>query len=196
MSALERIEVTDLLHAWQRGDRQAMEQLMEVVYDQLRRQAAAYLGRERRDHTLQPTALVHEAYVRLIEKDRISWQDRGHFFAMSARAMRRVLVDYARAHKAKKRGAGMPQVSFEDIQHSPTDSVTMGPADLLLLDESLKRLDQIDPQKSKIVQLRYFGGFSLDEITQMLGCSRATVTRHWRMAKAWLYRDMQAGQDA
>ncbi len=191
MPVPDRIQVTELLHAWQRGDTRAMEQLMAVVYDQLKQQAAAYLSRERGNHTLQPTALVHEAFTRLIEHNRTSWQDRGHFFAMSARVMRRILVDYSRAHNAKKRGSGVPLVSFKDVEHSPLQHTSMRAADLLALDESLERLEQLDPMKSKIVQLRYFGGFSLDEISLMLSCSRATVTRHWRMAKAWLYRDIR-----
>lgn len=191
MSAPTPAQVTELLHAWQRGDPQAMEELMTVVYDQLRRLASSFLNRERAGHTLQPTALVHEAFARLVVHNRISWQDRGHFFAMSARIMRRILVDYARARIAQKRGDGAPVVSFEGLADGGP-SAPMRPAELVALDDSLKRLEEVDPLKSKIVHLRYFGGFSVDEIASLLDISRATVTRHWRVAKAWLYRDVSA----
>ena len=196
MSVPEPSHITELLHGWQRGDERATEQLMEVVYDQLRRLASSFLGRERAGHTLQPTALVHEAFARLVEQQGIDWQDRGHFFAMSASVMRRVLVDYARARVAKKRGGGAPIVSFDDLEDGQMAASVMRAADLVALDDSLKRLEDVDPMKSKIVQLRYFGGFSLDEIAHRLECSRATVTRHWRMAKAWLYRDVSGAVNA
>jgi RNA polymerase sigma factor (TIGR02999 family) len=164
---------------------------MPLVYRELKRRAAGYLRHERRDHTLQPTALVHEAYVRLIGQERVAWQNRAHFFGIAAQMMRRILVDHAREHRAAKRpGAGM-RVALDDRVGSavPVD------CEVLLLDQVLDDLTQVDARQAQIVELRYFGGMSELEVARVLSLSRATVTREWQSARAWLYRRMtkQAG---
>ena len=178
--------VSELLQAWGRGDVQAGEDLLPVVYRELRRRAAAYLRGERRDHTLQPTALVHEAYVRLVGTERIAWQNRAHFFAVASQMMRRILVDHAREHRAAKRpGAGVRVTLDEHIGASPPVD-----CEILLLDHALSDLSLIDPRQAHIVELRYFGGLSEQEVASLLSLSRATVTREWQTARAWLYRRM------
>ena len=178
--------VSQLLQAWGRGDVQAGEDLIPVVYRELRRRAAAYLRGERRDHTLQPTALVHEAYVRLVGKERIAWQNRAHFFGVASQMMRRILVDHAREHRAAKRpGAGVKVTLDDHIGASqPID------CEILLLDRALSDLSLIDPRQAHIVELRYFGGLSEQEVATLLSLSRATVTREWQTARAWMYRRM------
>ena len=179
--------VTELLADWSRGDLQAREALLPLVYAELRQLAASYLRRERSDHTLQPTALVHEAYLRLVEERKVDWQGRSHFFSVAATLMRRILVDHARAHVADKRGGGVPRVPL-------TDTIAMSqerPADLLALDEGLTRLASVDPQQGRVVELRAFAGLSVAETSQALGISPATVKRDWAMAKAWLAREIQ-----
>jgi RNA polymerase sigma factor (TIGR02999 family) len=183
--------VSDLLRSWGRGNAQARDDLMPLVYRELKRRAAGYLRHERRDHTLQPTALVHEAYVRLIGQERVAWQNRAHFFGIAAQMMRRILVDHAREHRAAKRpGAGM-RVALDDRVGSavPVD------CEVLLLDQVLDDLTQVDARQAQIVELRYFGGMSELEVARVLSLSRATVTREWQSARAWLYRRMtkQAG---
>jgi RNA polymerase sigma factor (TIGR02999 family) len=178
--------VTDLLMNWSKGDLEAREALMPLVYDELRRLAASYLRRERPDHTLQATALVNEAYLRLVEEKNVNWHSRSHFFGVSAKLMRRILVDHARGHLAEKRGSGMPKVGL-------TEAIAMSkeqPADLLALDESLTRLAELDPQQGRIVELRVFAGLTVEETAQLLKISRATVKRDWAVAKAWLLRDL------
>jgi RNA polymerase sigma-70 factor (ECF subfamily) len=178
--------VTELLMNWSKGDLEAREALMPLVYDELRRLAASYLRRERPDHTLQPTALVNEAYLRLVEEKNVNWHGKSHFFGVSAKLMRRILVDHARGHLAEKRGSGMPKVGL-------TEAIAMSkeqPADLLALDESLTRLAELDPQQGRIVELRVFAGLTVEETAQMLKISRATVKRDWAVAKAWLLRDV------
>jgi RNA polymerase sigma factor (TIGR02999 family) len=178
--------VTDLLMNWSKGDLEAREALMPLVYDELRRLAASYLRRERPDHTLQATALVNEAYLRLGEEKNVNWHSRSHFFGVSAKLMRRILVDHARGHLAEKRGSGMPKVGL-------TEAIAMSkeqPADLLALDESLTRLAELDPQQGRIVELRVFAGLTVEETAQLLKISRATVKRDWAVAKAWLLRDL------
>jgi len=177
-------QVSGLLRAWGNGDLQARDEAMSLVYRELRRRAAAYLRRERRDHTLQPTALVHEAYARLVGQDRITWQNRAHFFAIASQMMRRVLVDHARERQAAKRGA--LKVTLDE-----RIGVTLpAECELLMLDQALERLSALDARQGTIVELRYFGGLSEQEVASVLGISRATVTREWQTARAWLYRRM------
>ena len=176
--------VTRRLRAWGRGDEQARDELLDLVYRELRRQAAAYLRRERRDHTLQPTALVNEAYLRLVGQARLPWQNRAHFFGIAAQMMRRVLVDHARRHQAAKRpGAGV-RVLWDDR----IGAVAPPDCELLALEQALTDLTAIDPRQGQIVEMRYFGGMSEQDVAEVLSVSRATVTREWRIARAWLYR--------
>jgi RNA polymerase sigma-70 factor (ECF subfamily) len=180
-------QVTQLLTDWSKGDVRAREALLPLVYAELRRLAASQLRRERPDHTLQPTALVHEAYLRLVEERSVDWQGRSHFFGVAAKLMRRILVDYARAHVAQKRGGGVTRVSL-------TDTIVMSrerPADLVALDEGLTRLASFDLQQSQVVELRLFAGLSVAETSKALGISSATVKRDWAVAKAWLTREIQ-----
>jgi RNA polymerase sigma-70 factor (ECF subfamily) len=179
--------VTALLQAWGKGDDAAGDRLMPLLYAQLRRRAALYLRRERPDHTLQPTALVHEAYLRLIDQRRVAWQNRVHFLAMASQMMRRILVDHARRRRMGKRSGRWMQVELEDlILPSHSNNV-----DVLALDELLNRLAEFDARKSRIVELRYFGGLSLDETAHALGVSATTIDRDWRAARAWLYRQLK-----
>jgi RNA polymerase sigma-70 factor (ECF subfamily) len=182
----QRGDVTDLLSQLRAGKRDAEAMLIPLVYGELRRLAAHYLRGERPDHTLQPTALVHEAYIRLTKLHDVDWQSRSHFFATAATVMRRILVDHARAQQAGKREALHNAVSLEDaLVVSPTRS-----ADLLALDEALDELAKIDARRSKIVELRFFGGLSEEETGTVLGISARTVKRDWRIAKAWLYDEL------
>lgn len=183
--------VTGLLRAWGRGDLQARDQLVPVVYEELRRRAAAYLRRERVDHTLQPTALVHEAYLRLTGQKRIVWQNRAQFFGIAAQMMRRILVDHARAHRRGKRGGAVVKVTLDERVGAtrPPD------CDLLMLDEALAELAAIDPQQGRIVELRYFGGLTESEVADVLAVSRSTVTREWHTARAWLHRRIKTGRE-
>ena len=182
--------VSHLLRAWGRGDVQARDELVPVVYRELRRRAGAYLRRERSDHTLQPTALVHEAYLRLTAQDRVAWQNRAHFFAIAAQMMRRVLVDHAREHQAAKRPGAHLKVLLDDgIGAAQPPS-----CELMMVDEALVDLARIDPRQAQIVELRYFGGLSEQEVAAVLSVSRATVTREWQTARAWLYRRLTTGR--
>lgn len=169
---------------------EVLERLVPVVYDELRVLAAAQLRGERADHSLQPTALVHEAYVRLAADDRTPWQDRGHFFRAAARAMRRILIEHARRRRRKKRGGGRRRVSLGAIEASSWDE----PEDLLALDEALRRLERRDPRSAEVVQLRYFGGFSVPETAEALGVSERTVNREWTFARAWLRAALEQGE--
>ncbi len=178
--------VTDLLLAWGAGDRAATERLLGLVYGELKRLAAHYLRGERPDHTLEPTALVHEAYMRLSRSREISWRSREHFYGVAARAMREVLIDHARAHLSQKRGGGGVKVELERVGLL----VSRRPEALIALDEALSELGRLDPLKAAIVELHFFGGFSLVETGRCVSCSTATVTRHWRLAKAWLAREV------
>jgi RNA polymerase sigma-70 factor (ECF subfamily) len=179
-------EVTLLLAEWARGNQNALNDLTPLVYRELRQLAASYLRKERQGHTLQPTALVHEAYLRLVDQSTPNFQNRSHFFGVAARLMRQILVDRARRKHADKR-AGQ-QVSFEEAPSFQKE----GSRDLIALDTSLNALEKLDPRKSKAVELRYFGGLSMDEIAQTLGLSAVTVRRDLRMAEAWLHRDMKS----
>ena len=180
-------DVTRLLVAWGQGDREAADQVVPLIYDELRRLAARHLAGERSEHTLQPTALVHEAYMRLVDLRQVQWQGRAHFFAMAARAMRRLLVDHARRHRAAKRGGPDDNLPLDQISD-------FGPPgrepDLIALDDALKSLADFDPLKANIVELRFFGGLSTDETAKIVQCSRSTVKRHWHMAKAWLHSEL------
>jgi RNA polymerase sigma factor (TIGR02999 family) len=181
--------VTELLHRWNLGDREAMDRLMPIVYDELRRLAAGYLKAERPGHTLQPTALVHEAYLRLVRQDRVEWQNRAHFFGIAARMMRRVLVDHARRRQADKRDAGGFRLT---IQVGEALDVPRDP-ELLELDQALGRLERLDADQARVVELRFFGGLTVEETATVLGISTATVKREWRTAKAFLRGEMASG---
>jgi RNA polymerase sigma factor (TIGR02999 family) len=179
--------VTQLLIEVSKGDREAVDLLLPVIYDELRKLAANYLRRERPDHTLQPTALVHEAYLRLVDQTRANWQNRAHFFGVAAQIMRRLLVDHARKHNAEKRGQDFQKLSLDEN----VDRAVERGAELIALDDALKALAQFDEQKARVVELRYFGGLSIEETADVLGVAPTTIKRHWRFAKAWLYGEMQ-----
>ena len=180
-------EVTLMLIKWSDGERDALDRLIPLVYGELRGLASRALRRERRDHTLQPTALVHEAYLRLIDQRNVNWQNRAHFFAIAAQAMRRIVVDHARRHNALKRGGDDLKVELEAAMLLPAKS----DVDVVRLDEALSALNELDPQQSRIVELRFFGGLSIEETAEVIGISPATVKRDWSMAKAWLHREME-----
>jgi RNA polymerase sigma factor (TIGR02999 family) len=177
-------DVTQLLIDWSDGKREALDKLLPLVYDELRQLAERYLRRERKDHTLQATALVHEAYLKLIDQRSVHWQNRAHFFGVAAQAMRRILVDHARGHQAVKRGSGDIKISLDENLLVSDERA----AELVALDDAMNALAEIDPQKSQIVELRFFGGLSIEETAEVLGIGTATVIRQWRMAKAWLYQ--------
>jgi len=182
-------EVTETLALWKNGDPEALNRLMPLVYRELRRLAASFLRREYRYQTLQTTALVHEAYLRLVDQTHTDWKDRSHFFGVAAQLMRRILVDHARNHLADKRGGGALAVSLcEDMAR-----VEERGTDLLALDEALDRLARMDPRQSSIVELRYFAGLNIQETAEALGISHATVEREWQTAKAWLYNEINRG---
>jgi len=182
-------QVTQLLVQWKNGDRQAADLLTPLVYDELRRLAAHYLRDERAADTLQPTALVHEAYVRMVAQNMPDWQCRSHFFGVAAHLMRQILVDHARRHRSAKRGSGaIPETLDQAIAFSTARS-----NDVVALDDALNALAAMDERKCKVIELRYFGGFSVEETGQALGISVATVGREQRMAEAWLHREMSAG---
>ena len=186
-------DVTELLRAWGDGDRSALDLLVPQVYAKLRQLARAQLRRERPGHTLQPTALVHESFLRLVNQDRIQWKNRAQFCAMAAQMMRRILVDHARQHRAAKRGSGDARVTFDeamDVADQPPD------VDVLLLDEVLERLAKLDPRQSEVVVLRFFGGLSIDEVAVAMGRSPATVKRDWATARLWLHRELAGQREA
>ena len=185
----DKREITELLQAWGKGESRALEQMMPLVYDRLHQLASGFLGAERRkDHTLQSAALVNEVYLRLIDLDRISWNDRAHFFALCARFMRRILVDHARRNTSVKRGDPALCLSLDDLHDIPG---THRHSDLIDLDQALVALTENDPEAAQIIELRYFGGLNRDEIAEVTGLSSATVTRRWRMARAWLYKKLR-----
>lgn len=176
-------DITTLLQAWRAGNQQAAEELLPLVYSELHALAGHFMRRERPWHTLQSTALVHEAYLRLVEKQDVAWQDRAHFLALAAREMRRILVEHARARRAEKRGGGTLTLPLQD------DDAKILPKDveLIALDEALCSLESVDKQQSQIVELRYFGGLTVEEMAEVVGISTATIDRKWRSARAWLY---------
>ncbi len=175
-------DVSQLLRAWAGGDLHARDELVPLVYHELRKRAAGYLRHERPDHTLQATALVHEAFMRLAGQDRVAWQNRGHFYAVAAQMMRRILVDYARQRRAAKRPDATLRTDLDDRIPAADQ-----PEHILLLDEALNQLATMDSRQGQIVELRYFGGLSEQEVADTLSVSRATVTREWKRARAWLY---------
>jgi RNA polymerase sigma-70 factor (ECF subfamily) len=179
-------EVTHLLLDWSRGDQSALDKLMPLVYGELRRMANRYMRRERVGHTLQATALINEAYLRLVDQQNVQWQNRAHFFAISAQLMRRILVDHARSHTRAKRGGGVLRVSLNEALVPSQERA----AELVALDEALKRLATIDLRKSQVVELRFFGGLSVEETAEVLKVTPMTVTRDWKTAKAWLHREI------
>ncbi len=186
--------LTDLLVEWQRGDRAALDKLTPLVYDEIRRIAHRYTQREREGHTLQTTALVNEAYLRLASQQQINWQNRTHFFAVTAQVMRHILIDYARRRQYVKHGGEAQRISSDVALASEEAAVLMSQpraAELLALDEALDELAKLDPRKSRVVELRYFGGLSLAETAEVLEVSPMTVRRDWRAAKAWLFRRMK-----
>jgi RNA polymerase sigma factor (TIGR02999 family) len=182
-------QITQLLRAWQGGDGLALQQLTPVVYEELHRMARHYMARERDGHTLQTTALINEVYLRLVNVKDVKWQDRAHFFAISAQLMRRILTDFARSHGYQKRGGG--------AQHVPLDEACLASAepgvDLVALEEALTRLGETDTRKSKVVELRFFGGMTVAETAEVLQISAETVMRDWSMARAWLLRELDGG---
>ncbi|HYT66733.1 MAG TPA: sigma-70 family RNA polymerase sigma factor [Vicinamibacterales bacterium] len=179
-------DVTRLLQAWRHGDTAALEQLTPIVYDELRRLAARYMRRERPGHTLQTSALINEAYLRLVDARGVQWQNRAHFFGVSAQVMRHILVDFARARQNLKRGGGAQPVSLDAVMVSVPERGT----DLLALDEALERLAALSPRQSRVVELRYFGGLTEEEVAEVLSISPRTVRNDWGLARAWLYREL------
>jgi RNA polymerase sigma factor (TIGR02999 family) len=181
-------DVTALLVRWSRGESDALDSLMPIIYGECRRIAARQLALERRDNTLDPTALVHELYLRLVDQRRSTWESRAQFFGVAARLMRRVLVDHARARHAEKRGGDIVFVSLDAAADMPDDSAV---GDVLAIDEALKRLAAHDPEQVRIVELRYFAGLTVEETARVVGRSPRTVKREWRLAKAWLYQELR-----
>jgi RNA polymerase sigma-70 factor (ECF subfamily) len=179
-------EVTTLLRRASAGDSRAADELLPLVYDRLRALAADLMLRERVDHTLQPTALVHEAYLKLVDQTQACWQDRAHFFSVAAQALRRILVDHARGHARVKRGSGHTILQLDDGMVAAYEETV----DLLSLDDALTRLTEQDKQRARVVELRFFGGLTIDEAAAVLDVSSRTVERQWRYARAWLYREL------
>jgi RNA polymerase sigma factor (TIGR02999 family) len=184
---MESHDITGLLVKWREGDKGALDQLLPAVYHELHRMAARYLRRERPDHTLQPTALINEAYLRLVDQNSVTFENRAHFFGISANVMRRILVDHARGHQAAKRGGSAIKIPLDEAIHgSPKQEET----DLVALDAALTRLATVDPEQSRLVELRYFAGLNIEETAQVMGISPATVKRKWTVSRAWLRREM------
>jgi RNA polymerase sigma-70 factor (ECF subfamily) len=179
-------EITQILHDWNSGNEDAKERLLPFVYDELRRHAGFYMSRERRDHTLQPTALVHEAFLKLADQSGIEWKNRSHFFGIAARLMRQILIDHARVHTAEKRGSGAIHFSIDDLQIPIEERAES----ILIINDVLERLAAIDRQQATIVEMRFFGGFSNAEIADAMGISERTVIREWGSARLWLYREL------
>lgn len=177
-------DVTQLLFDWQNGDPKALDRLMPLVYNELRRIAARFLHSERSGHTLQTTALVHEAYLRLVDENRMQWHGRSHFYGVAATLIRNILVDHARTQKAVKRGAGVSKLPLDEALAVPVDKGT----DILAVDDALQALSKIDPQQSRIVELRFFAGLTIEETAEVLQISASTVKRDWILAKTWIYR--------
>lgn len=188
MDSSPRRDVTQLIVKASEGDETAVSSLFTVAYDELRRLAAGALQRERPDHTLQPTALVHEAYLRLADEPGAWRENRAHFLAIASRAMRRILVEHARGRNAQKRGSGKPRLSIDDVDPAAPDVVEA--VDLVVLDEALVRLSVLDARQARIVELRFFGGLTVEETATVIGASSRTVKREWQMSRAWLKREM------
>ncbi len=181
------LEITRMLRGWSGGSREAFDELLPLIYEQLHKQAARYLRRERNDHTLQPTDLINEAYLKLIDQREVNWQNRAHFFAIAGQAMRRILVDHARNRHRDKRGGDDEKLPLDEALTVAIDEKDI---DLIALDEALTRLEKKDQQQARIVELRYFSGLSIEETAEALNISRATAARNWAMAKAWLHREL------
>jgi RNA polymerase sigma factor (TIGR02999 family) len=186
MSGVPPEPVTDLLRRWRQGDSTALEKLLPLVYNELRRIARRQLRRERPNHTLQPTALVHEVYLKLVDQHSIEWQNRAQFYGVAAQLIRRILVDHVRNQRTAKRGAGALTLTLDDAVSEPARQ----DIDLMKLDDALLSLSRMDEQQSRVVEMRFFGGLSIEETAEALGVSLSTVKRDWAAAKAWLYRDM------
>ena len=186
MKSPARHQITELLAEWREGNQSALDELYPLVYDELHRLARRYMSRERKGHTLQTTALINEAYVRMVDQKNVNWANRSHFFAISAQIMRRILIDHARRHAYAKRGGGAQQVSLEEV----AALVPEQGRELMRLDEALKSLAERDPRRCQVVELRYFGGLNNEEIAGVLQVSENTVTRDWNMARAWLYQQL------
>jgi RNA polymerase sigma factor (TIGR02999 family) len=186
MSDSQTVEITKILQEWNKGNAEAGERLLPFVYHELKRQAKFLMARERSDHTLQPTALVHEAFLKLTELHEIKWQNRRHFFSFVSQIMRQILVDYARSHAAEKRGNNKIHFSADDLQIPSEERA----AAVLELDDALNELARIDERQAKIVEMRYFGGMKADEIAEALDISQRTVGREWQEARLWLYREL------
>ncbi len=180
--------VTQLLLDWSSGDKAALDKLMPLVYGELRQLAHHYLRAERADHTLQTTALVHEAYLRLISQNRVNWQNRAHFFAISAQMMRRILIDHARSHQQAKRGGGAVKLPLAEAAILSNEQA----AEMIALDDALSALEKFDSRKSRVVELKFFGGLTTQEIAEVLHLSPRTIESDWQVAQAWLYREMSA----
>jgi len=187
MASMKKEEITGLLVSWGEGDRDALDRLIPLVTTELRRLARRYLDRESAGHTLQPTALVNELYLRLVDRRKVSWQNRAHFFGFAAQTMRRILVDHARSQRAKKRGSGARKVALDDA----LGLVKEPNVDLIALDDALNTLAAMDERQSRIIELRFFAGLTLEETSEVLSISEATVSRDWASAKAWLYRELR-----
>lgn len=179
-------DITKMLHNWSKGNKAALDQLLPIVYQELSKIANSYLRGERQEHTLQPTALIHEAYMRLVNQNLPEWQNRSHFYGVAAQIMRQILVDYARTHAAAKRGGSGKKLSLEDVTLFSRDRAS----DLVALDDALKALEALDPRKSRVIELRFFGGLSVEQTAEALEISVATVGREARMAQAWLHREL------
>jgi RNA polymerase sigma-70 factor (ECF subfamily) len=177
-------EVTQLLMDWSKGDRAALDQLIPIVESELRRLARRFIGKENPGHTLETSALINEAYLRLVDQKNVQWQNRAHFFAVSAQIMRHILIDHARSHRYAKRGAGARKVGLDEAAVLPERRA----AELVALDDALRELAAVDPRKSEVVELRFFGGLSIEEAAEVMKISPATVQREWRAARAWLHR--------
>lgn len=180
-------DVTALLHEWSVGDREALSRLMPLVFEELRHIAAGYFAREGEGHTLQPTALVNEVYLRLLGRRTVHWQNRAHFFGFAAELMRRILVDHARGRQTVKRGSGFPRISLEESQAPPEER----DVDLIALDDALNTLETMDPRQKRIVEMRFFAGLTNEEIAELLDVSPTTVKREWRTARLWLFREIR-----
>jgi RNA polymerase sigma factor (TIGR02999 family) len=175
-----------LLVRWRGGDREALDALIPLVYNELRRIARSYLKDERTGHTLQSTALVHEAYMRMVAQNLPQWQNRAHFFSVAAQLMRQILVDHARSHRASKRGGQVYKLALDEAQDQPRAR----DLDVIALDDALKTLAELDPQQSRVVELRFFGGLSIEDTSEVLGVSPSTIKRDWNTARVWLYREL------
>ena len=186
-------DVTRLLQEWRNGSQEALDRLIPLVYAELRTLAARYLSRERQDHTLQTTALVHEAYVKLVDQHSVDWQNRAHFFGIAANLMRRILVDDARHRNRHKRGAGVKSEALDDLPVAATDT-PLDAVDTIALDRALQELEKLDPDQARLVELRFFGGLTLEETATVMEVSPSTVKREWAIAKGWLYRELTGGR--